>query len=277
MQTTELIHKSSLKCLFQIHPRWEENKKPSVLLNIAIDQVGFTIQSDDENYFHFKNNPTQDSTKNTKIFSHFFPNLTFVDLIMVLEFLELHKSVIFTPDELFKAYQIPFHQRYRSLATEILALENKNLLAWISEKKVKPQELIFLFNLNSRDREKILNVATNSLLSKTQTLQYMEWLTDLQLLKCDLNNSFYEKVNESKLEELKNQRFPNSFLKHPLLEKKITWGNQIQAQFVRKNDRAGFQIQTFVSSPEELAKTITQLNKSLENWTSNPNDCEALK
>ena len=55
-------------------------------------------------------------------------------------------------------------------------------------------------------------------------------------------------------------------MQHPLLEKKLNWGTGIQAQFQRKQDRAGFQIQFFVSTPEELGKVILNLQKSQNEW-----------
>lgn len=229
------------------------------LFHIAINGFGFFNHQAIDQFLNFQVN--QDSQLAAQVLQQFYPQLYFCDLHQITT-----KFPFGNKEELYKVYQILNSEKIDKLLEEST---NWDLVIhqWCFHKKIRPQELLILNSLTTTQRATILKLVSQSELSKSQGLQILEWLSDLILLKVEVPSDLLENIDEIKFEKIKELRFPKSFLQHPLQSKKINWG-PIQGQFIRKQDKAGFQLQFFVSSSEELSKAIQQLQKNHNDWMS---------
>lgn len=229
------------------------------LFQIAINGFGFLNHQTTDQFLNFQ--AGQDSQLALQVLQQFYPQFYFYDLHQLTI-----KLPFCTKEELYKSYQILNSEKIDKLLAESITWDLA-IHEWCFQKKVRPQELLILNNLTPVQRATILSSVSKSELSKSQGLQILEWLSDLILLKVDVPNELMESIDEAKFEKIKELRFPKSFLQHPLQAKKINWG-PIQGQFLRKQDKAGFQLQFFVSSSDELSKVIQQLQKNHSDWMS---------
>lgn len=229
------------------------------LFHIAINRVGICNNQPTDLFLNFQTD--QDSQLAAKILHQFYPQLYFCDLYQLTI-----TTTFVNKEEVYKAYQILNSEKIDKLLEES---SNWDLCIhdWCFQKKIRPQELLILSNLTGDQKASVLKAVSMSDLSKSQGLQLLEWLSDLLLLKIEIPSDLLSNINEAQFEKIKEMRFPKSFLQHPLQSKKINWGS-IQGQFIRKQDKAGFQLQFFVSSSEELSKAIQQLQKNHNDWIS---------
>lgn len=224
--------------------------------NLSFNGIGLSANPSEKFFLDFQ---VEDLKLRVEILHSFFPQLLFSDLAVLAE-----AKNLFDTEELFRKYQIPNSDKIHSLLVESLSWD-KAITKWCFDKKVRPQELLILNNLTVPERQKLLGAMAHSELSKSQALQIAEWLSDLILLKVQIPEEIFSSLNEANFEKIKEMRFPKSFLQHPLQSKKINWGS-IPSQFVRRQDKAGFQLQIFVSNTEELSKVIQQLQKNHSDW-----------
>lgn len=265
MYQKSFLQKSQLKHIIQL-----TSTKNSLFtfFNLAIEHIGFCANPEVTDFLNFiplnKKSPElllDNKIMNTELLFSFFPQISFNDLFSLLKLTD-----VFDETELLKKYQIQNAEKVMQLLEESTSWKPE-ITGWCLEKKVKPQELLFLLNLNLQERLELLAAIANSGLSKSQSLQFLEWCSDLILLNTPIPGELIKNINDNSLAKIKSLRFPKSIQQHPLLGKKIHWGTGIQGQFLRKQDRAGFQVQFFVSSSEELTKIIHQLQKNQSEWT----------
>lgn len=265
MTQKTLLQKNDLKGI--VYLRYG-NSNISQHINIAINKFGLCANEQTNDFLNF--DTASDKFKNSELLFQFFPQLSFSDIYKILETSQsFRENELFDKDDLFKKFQIPNSDKVYSVMKEASQSWGKETLDWIQEKKIRPQEILFLLNLTVQERIRLLNAIAMSSLSKSQALQFLEWTSDLILLKINLPEELFSSINEKTLESIKELRFPKSFLQHPLQNKKISWGqgaHGVQGQFIRKQDRAGFQVQFFVSTSEELEKVIQQLQKNQSEW-----------
>lgn len=227
--------------------------------NLSFNGIGIATNSVKSSFLNFQ--VDEDLKLSVEILYSFFPQLLFSDLAILIA-----AKNVFDTEELLKKYQIPNTKKIHSLLSESLSWD-KAITRWCFDKKIRPQELLILSSLTAEERQKLLRTVSLSELSKSQAMQTLEWLSDLILLKIQIPEDIYSSLNEASFEKIKEMRYPKSFLKHPLQSAKINWGF-IQGQFMRRQDKAGFQLQVFVSNPEELSKVIQQLQKNHEDWVA---------
>ncbi len=230
--------------------------------NLAINSFGFCIHKNQSEYLNF--NVGNDSSKWIELLFSFFPCLDFPDIYEIISNSTL--SPFINKEELFKKYHIPHNEKVLILMKESKLRWTSETLTWISEKKIRPQDLFFLLNLPLEKRASLLNSVSSSPLSKSQALQFLEWACDLIMLKMDVSEITQNLISDASLVRIKELRYPKSFLQHPLQKLKLNWGSKVQSQFLRKQDRAGLQIQFFVSSPDELQNVIMLLQKNQNEW-----------
>lgn len=238
--------------------------KSSILehFNLAINRFGFCIHKDQSEYLNFSIGA--EFSKWVELLFNFFPCLDFLDIYEIISNPTL--SPLINKEELFKKYHIPPNEKVLYLMRESKLHWTSETLNWISEKKIRPQDLLFLLNLQIKERASLLHSISSSPLSKSQALQFLEWACDLIMLKMDICEITENLITDASLIKIKELRYPKSFLQHPLQKLNLNWGSKVQSQFLRKQDRAGLQIQFFVSSPDELQNVIQLLQKNQNEW-----------
>lgn len=143
-----------------------------------------------------------------------------------------------------------------------LPLDFQNLMG------IKKMGLSELLPLLSLDLETVLKV-TQSILerseSKSETVQRIEWLSDLILIHNSVENFL-----PMSLIQLRALRFPETTQRDDSLKNtRLPWSTPIKTKMHRKGDAAGFDIQFFAGSPSELEKIAENLKKVASSWNSN--------
>lgn len=169
------------------------------------------------------------------------------------------------PELVFEHFQIPNSKAVERLLLLYHTWSDK-IKVWIHAKSFRPQELTILAQLSTQESEKIIKKCSDSLLSKSDSLQLIEILSELLLMKTDVTNFMDSEWTNSSLEKLHSLRYPLGLNFHPLKKLQIKWPKGIQSQIKRHQDKMGFQLQWFSSEPIEARKILTQLTSSIDEW-----------
>lgn len=138
---------------------------------------------------------------------------------------------------------------------------------WISAKKIGAQELYPLLNLTIEKATMLTNRLVELNETKSETIQRLEWTSDLILMNHDL-----KKLLLLSLVELREARFPNTTLRDEHLKSlNLPWSSRLKPKMQRRGDQAGFDVQFFASTPVELEKLADNLKKVASAWNSNLN------
>jgi hypothetical protein len=176
-------------------------------------------------------------------------------------------KILIQPEILLNHYQIPVTNHVFKTLERSLAWSD-TVLTWLMLKKIKPHELSFLNLMTIDDQKKLLEFAANSTLSKTDSLKLLETASELILMKIDIWDLLQRPWNEAVLEDIKNLRYPMSFTFNPVKQVQLKWPKSVSTQTKRIQDKMGIQVQFFVSHPEELNQTLTQLEKTVSEWST---------
>lgn len=232
-------------------------------LQLAVQGIGFkSLNSATDLFLSYDQNLK--SPHSEQLISHFIPEMDFASLQMIISHPVL--STQLQPDLLLSLYQIPASAHvFKTLSQSVLW--PNFVLQWLVHKKIKPQELSFLNLLTPDLCCSLLEKATRSELSKMDSLGLLELASELILLKIEIGKIINTLWTKQTLIELKNLRYPVSFKKNPINNLSLNWPRNVMSQTKRIQDKMGFQIQFFVSHPEELNYTLNQLEKVVPDWS----------
>lgn len=234
-------------------------------IQLAINGVGFhsagSTQSQYLNYTGLLNSPNTE-----RLIANFISDIDFASLYKIIT----HPLLIprIDRDILLNAYQIPDSSQVL-LTLERSVNWSDSVLSWFIQKKIKPQDISILNLLSDQDAQEILKKLRESQLSKMDALKACELASELLLLKMDLSVYFSATTwNEKTISDLTSLRYPISIKQNPINQVQLQWPRNISAQTKRIQDKMGFQVQFFVSHPDELNHALTQLEKMVPDWVN---------
>ncbi len=178
---------------------------------------------------------------------------------------------IFDEDYFFSRWGKGQQESLKELLPVVSAL-SAALLAWLHEKDLQPADLNPLKTLPLGKINFIAKVFLQARPSKSEGVQILELVTDLCLMSLSEEQilaAFDDSAN-STLIQLKILRYPQTHQRDLASKEKlkISWPKNIQARYQRRGDKAGFDVQMFVASSADLKKTVTHLEKVVEEWKS---------
>lgn len=232
-------------------------------LQIAIHGIGLkSLNSEQEHFLNYDSLKTPDTER---LICHFISEIDFASLHMVLTHPLLKTRI--QPDLLLQQYQIPASPHVYKILERSMSWAFP-ILNWLVQRKIKPHELAFLNLLNETECDSLLQKASRSSLSKMDSLKLLETASELILMKIDIDPLTNADWNDKTLSELLLLRYPMSFTKNPINQMTLKWPKTVSTQAKRIQDKMGIQIQFFVSHPEELNQTLSQLENIVPEWTS---------
>lgn len=253
IKATELAEHLPLSCSYQTE----------LDMQLAIDSIG--LGSKNSSQTHFLNYTDLTSPRLEAVLFQFIPEIDFASLHSILNHPILRTKI--DPDLLLARYSIPPTAHvYKTLERSIRW--SPQVLNWFVQKKVKPHEISFLNLLDEQSVHSLLNQAAISYLSKMETLKLLETLSELVLMKIDVSTYYHQLWTESVIEAVKALRYPQSFVFNPIKQIQLKWPKSVSSQSKRIQDKMGYQVQFFVSHPDELDQTLAQLEKLNVDWTS---------
>lgn len=253
-KTHELAEIVPLRCAY----------KTDLDLQLAIQSVGLgSLGSTQTQFLNY--GPELVSPQLEKVIAQFVDEIDFASLHLILSHPRLKNHI--KTDVLLSQYQIP------PTAHVLKTLERSvkwtdAVLHWLAQKKIKPHELSFLNLLAQDECTTLLSHASTSLLSKMDALKILETASELILMKIDLAGVLDSTWTEKTAEQIKHLRYPISFTYNPVNQVQLKWPKNVSTQTKRIQDKMGFQVQFFVSHPEELGQTLSQLEKMVPDWAS---------
>lgn len=233
-------------------------------LQLAIQSIGLgSLGSSQTQFINY--DETLTSPQLETVIAKFIDEIDFASLHMILNHRQL-KSLI-QPEILLSHYQIPSTTHVHK------TLERSrdwpiNVLNWLTQKKIKPHDISFLNLLSSTECQTLLDSAARGSLSKMDSLQLLEIASELVLMKIDVSIFLQTPWTETTLNEIKTVRYPISFVYNPVKQIQLKWPKSVSTQTKRIQDKMGFQIQFFVSDPEELTQMLSQLEKMVPDWAT---------
>ncbi len=180
-------------------------------------------------------------------------------------------STLFDSDYFFSCWGKGQKENVSTLAASLITFPME-LLCWIHEKDVGVQDLAPLKAISFEQIRPFTEFFLKTRPSKTEGVQILELVVDLTLLGTpqEIILSAMAADAQVTLKNLKVLRYPNTIERDQDLKGKLllSWPSNVQTKFQRRGDKAGFDLQLFVSSSAELKKTVTHLEKVVEEWKS---------
>lgn len=254
IKNTDLAEIVPLRCSY----------KADLDLQIAIQSIG--LGSLNSKQTHFVNyDASLISPQLEKVLGQFIDEIDFASLQRILSHPRLKELI--RPELLLGHYQIPSTVHVRTILERSLAW-NDATLHWLMLKKIKPHEVSFLNLLSADECTTLISTASNSNLSKMDVLKLLEITSELMLMKIDVTGVLQSSWTEATLTHVKNLRYPLSFTYNPINQVQLKWPKTVSTQAKRIQDKMGFQVQFFVSHPDELNQTLAHLEQMIPDWTN---------
>ncbi len=230
-------------------------------LQLAIHGIG--LQPLQSNQNSFLNYTSFGLSEAEPLIAEFIDNIDFASLQIILSHPVLSQSI--TSETLLSKYQIPASAHvYKTLKQSVSW--SQDILDWLVQKKIKPHDISFLNLLSDNDDCELLERAKISSLSKSDILKLLESISELVLMKRDLGALLDSPWDEKTISSIQRLRFPLSTKKNPIRQVELRWPKNVSTTPKRIMDKMGFQVQFFVSHPQELNQTLLQLEKMIPDW-----------
>ena len=143
--------------------------------------------------------------------------------------------------------------------------------AWIEAKKIKDSDLVFTQLLQNDLQWKLFLKACLIIIefrfSYTESLKYLELITDLILMGHDEAIFEYNFDQNKWTAHLQNLRYPHTSQRDDHLKnklEKLPWPYGSKTKFERRGDRAGIELKMFITSEADLIKAISALERVKE-------------
>lgn len=212
---------------------------------------------------------SQDKQANVDFFFEFNPELSLVQLCFLLKSDEFSK--LFDPSYFFSRWNKGQKENLIPVVPVILALPS-GLLQWLHEKDVRPFDLAPFRAVTAETMNFIAESFLQTRSSKSEGVQILEYAVDLFLMKTSTEKilSCFSHSAAETLKQLKMLRHPQTAQRDQVAQEKLNihWPSNVQARYQRRGDKTGFDLQMFVANSSDLKKTITHLEKVIEEWKS---------
>lgn len=234
--------------------------------------AGFSILTAETEVLSWSASPASTPHFWLELFVSLYPNLTLPELARIKAQPWQH---FFEFNSLLEKYH------YRTSANllrllDLLAQLPSELQDYLSEKKYAPKELSIIALVPFELAEKTLAFIKMQNFSKSQGAQALEWLLEIQMQAANDSlaglSEYQAATADLSLEKIHRSRYPLTQIRDEQKEKDLrqklerAWPQSLQAQFLRKGDRSGFELKLFVSNPVELKKYILNLEKVAAEW-----------
>ncbi len=230
-------------------------------LQVAIHGIG--LQPLQSNLTLFLNYTSFGPSEAETLIADFIGNIDFASLLIILSHPVLRQSI--NSETLLNQYQIPATAHvYKTLEQSVSW--SQDVLHWLVQKKIKPHDISFLNLLPGKDVCELLEKTKVSSLSKSDILKLLESISELILMKRDLGALLDLPWDEKTIALIQGLRFPLSTIKNPIRQVELRWPKNVSTTPKRILDKMGFQVQFFVSHPQELNQTLVQLEKMIPDW-----------
>ena len=231
----------------------------------ALSYKGILISGFDHSHQHpVYELPSGPDSTFSELLVEIYPTLTMPEIARILNH-PLSQRVV-DPAELIQTMGFHDSADFRKVLKLITQLPD-GFQDWISLKKVGAQELYPLLNLTIEMATMVANRLSELSETKSETVQRLEWTSDLILMNHDI-----KKLLMLSFIELRETRFPNTTLRDEHLKSlNLPWSSNLKPKMQRRGDQAGFDVQFFASTPFELEKLADNLKKVATAWNSNLN------
>ncbi|MBL7542908.1 MAG: hypothetical protein JNL11_03785 [Bdellovibrionaceae bacterium] len=255
IKTSELTELLPLRCSYQTE----------LDLQLAIQSIGLGSKgSNQTQYLNY--GPQLQSPHLEAVIARFLPEIDYASLFMILNHEKLKTCI--QSNVLLSHYQIPPTNHVMKTLERSTAWSDSTL-NWLLQKKIKPHEISFLNLLSAAECNQLMESMGSSSLSKMDSLKLLETASELLLMKIDISAALNTQPwNEKTVVEIHALRYPKSFTFNPVKQIELKWPKNISTQTKRIQDKMGYQVQFFVSHPEELTQTLSQLEKVVPDWAS---------
>lgn len=236
--------------------------KTDLDLQLAIQSIGLASSGSTQTLF-LNYDESLSSPNLENVITKFVEDIDFASLHLILNHPKL--KTLIQPELLLGHYQIPSTTHVHKTLERSISW-TPEVLNWLVLKKIKPHDLSFLNLLSAEECKILLESAAHGSLSKMDSLKLLEMISELILMKIDISSFNQSPWTEATLNEIKSVRYPMSFVYNPVKQIQLKWPKSVSTQTKRIQDKMGFQVQFFVSDPEELNQTLTQLEKMVPDW-----------
>jgi hypothetical protein len=194
-----------------------------------------------------------------KIFKDLFPHLSLVDWSELYAVLPKENF-----EALLKIYTLQSsHNFFKTL--ELIKECSEPFQDWIFQKQVSLNEVSIFLSLPPHKFLKIQDEIILQKLSKSAGIQALEIAGELILMGQSQEQLIIKSNHGDEwLEHLKSLRFPRSKKQDQAAQdwlNTLPWPSKSQVKWQRKGDAAGIEIKLFATSPQELKKHITSLQR----------------
>lgn len=189
-----------------------------------------------------------------------YPHLSLIELSRF--YVLAHQNLIDVDwSTLFFKYKIRYSDELDMLMQKINLLPEK-FQKWCHDKSISAKDLFPLKMIDSTlSLDAHLVLLANANPTRSDGVKAIEYLVDLSLMKTDLpslENSWAEYYKD-----LQRKRYPSDYnqnLEGQKLLKELPWPKKMEAKYLRRGDRSGFEIRFFVQSRNELATHLRGLH-----------------
>jgi hypothetical protein len=208
------------------------------------------------------------STDASALLKALYPELTWPEIVRLLDQPDTEKY--FYPDALMAAYGLGWDEHWQRVS-ELLVTWPDEIQNYISEKALRPFDLMVLMSLPLQSQIPILQKLVRLNLSKSLFCQALELAGESLLLSSSLED-ILEKLNHSDfLEELKKDRFPVAYFADQGFKEKVekaAWPKGVHAQTQRRGDTLGVEFKIFAKNRDELSKILKNIETTYEQLDS---------
>jgi hypothetical protein len=184
--------------------------------------------------------------------------------------------LIDTAEPLFSLYSLRWCERLQ-MTLKALVQTDRAFQDWVDQKRVGTRELSPLLavpNIKAFDPILVHLIKLNG--TKTQVLQALELMTELNLMGHDLSDVAPTENNlSSYIERLEKWRRPLTSKSDEGWREQVSrwpWPAQVQGQWLRFGDQAGLEIKMRTTSPQDFHKKLERLLSIRESWLEQPKD-----
>lgn len=206
---------------------------------------------------------------NLIIFKSLYPELSFI------ETLEIYSCGIFadffSAQSFFNAYGYGFNPNYSTLK-HIMSSLKPPILSMLKERKWNANDLAPLSLLNNQADslskiEKLFGKIHELNLSKSMGAQALELSVDLICLDKSVDEILSQTTTDW-ISYLKALRHPNTQMKEAetIQNTKLNWPSNVKVQWLRRGDRFGVELNSFICHPHEFKKILTALEETQKQW-----------
>ncbi len=208
------------------------------------------------------------STDASALLKALYPEITWPEIVRLLDQPDTEKY--FNPKVLMETYGFGWDEHWQRVS-ELLITWPDEIQNYISEKALRPFDLMVLMSLPLQSQIPVLEKLISLNLSKSHFCQTLELAGESLLLGSSVEE-ILERLNHAHFfEELKKNRFPVTYFGDQAFKEKVEkapWPKGVQAQTQRRGDTLGVEFKIFAKNRDELSKILKNLETTYEQLDS---------